>query len=105
MMVHDDDVALHRPTVHLGDKALVPRAALLTQTGVSASIELMPERARLGQRRQLRAVAAGCVFFPRRNCAVLLDLIQSVQHWLSGQVVKFFSTQIIVATLHVTHAE
>ena len=52
MMIDDDDVALHRPAVHLGDEAFLPRAAFLADASVGAGVELVPERAGLGKRRQ-----------------------------------------------------
>ena len=57
MMVDDDDVALHRLAMHLGDEAAVPGAAFLSQAGVGAGVDLVPERAGLGKRRQFGAVA------------------------------------------------
>src|SRR5260370_422408 len=58
MMVHDDDVALHPAPPHFGDKALVPRTALLPQAGICARVQLVPQRAGFGQLRQLGAIAA-----------------------------------------------
>src|SRR5258708_9961114 len=43
MMVHDDDVALRCPPVHLGDKAAVPLLALLPDAAIGACIQLGPE--------------------------------------------------------------
>ncbi len=57
MMVDDDDVALHRPTVHLRDEAAVPGAAFLSQAGVGAGVKLVPECARFGKRSQFGLVS------------------------------------------------
>src|SRR5438034_857758 len=84
MMIDDDDVALHRPAVHFGDKTSIPRAAFLAETGVGASVELVPERARFRQRCQLRPVARLRVLLPCSNRAVVLDFIQAAEDLLYG---------------------
>src|SRR4029077_18553183 len=45
VMVDDDDVTLHRLAVHFGDEAAVPGAAFLSQAGVGACVNLVPESA------------------------------------------------------------
>ena len=57
MMVDDDDVALHRPSMHLGDEAFVPGAALLSQAGVGTGVELVPESAGFRKRCQFGLVS------------------------------------------------
>ena len=78
VMVDDDDVALHRPAVHLGDEAAVEGAAFLSEAGVGARIELVPERAGLGQLAKFGAVAGLRCLFPCSDGAIVLDLLQSV---------------------------
>ncbi len=102
VMVDDDDVALHRLAVHLGDEAAVPGAALLSQAGIGAGVDLVPERAGLGKRRQFGPVAGIRHFLPGGDGAVVLDLLQSAEHGLVGQVVELLAAQIVVAPLHVT---
>src|SRR5881628_1275360 len=101
MMIDDDDVALHRPAVHFGDKTSIPRAAFLAETGVGASVELVPERARFRQRCQLRPVARLRVLLPCSNRAVVLDFIQAAEDRRISKIVEFFSAKIIVAAFHV----
>src|SRR6266849_2353281 len=45
VMVDDNNVALHRLAVHFGDEAAVPCAAFLSQAGVGAGVNLVPESA------------------------------------------------------------
>src|SRR6266700_1294028 len=105
MMIDDDDVALHRPAVHFGDKTSIPRAAFLAETGVGASVELVPERARFRQRCQLRPVARLRVLLPCSNRAVVLDFIQAAEDRRISKIVEFFSAKIIVAAFHVADAQ
>ena len=49
VMVDDDDVTLHGPAMHFGDKAAVPGAAFLAETGFGSGVQLGPERAGLRQ--------------------------------------------------------
>ncbi len=65
----------------------------------------MPNRARLGQFREFRAIPGPRGFLPCGDGAVVLDFIQSAEHRLAGQVVEFLAAQIIVAPLHVADAE
>ena len=105
MMVHDDDVALQRPPVHLGDEAALPLAALLPDAGFRTCVQLVPEQADLGKLSQFGAIAGLCRLLPRGNRAILLNLIQPAQHRLIGEVVQFLAAQIIVAALHVADRE
>src|SRR6266550_5253683 len=105
MMIDDDDVALHRPAVHFGDKTSIPRAAFLAETGVGASVELVPERARFRQRCQLRPVARLRVLLPCSNRAIVLNLVEAARHWLIRQIVELFTTEIISAPFHVADAQ
>src|SRR3981189_3083336 len=100
MMVHDDDVALHPSPAHLGDEASLPLAALLSDASICACIQLVPTHTGLGHLRQLGPVAGRSSLFPRRNCAILLNLFQPVEHRLIPEVVEFLAAQIIVSSLH-----
>ncbi len=104
-MVDDDDVALHRFAAHFRDVATLKLAALLTNAGLGARVEFVPQQAGLRQFRQLGPVARAGRFFPGGDGAILLDLLQAVQHRLIRQVVKLFAAQIIVAPLHVADRE
>src|SRR2546430_1034155 len=97
--------ALSRPAVHFGDKTSIPRAAFLAETGVGASVELVPERARFRQRCQLRPVARLRVLLPCSNRAVVLDFIQAAEDRRISKIVEFFSAKIIVAAFHVADAQ
>src|ERR1700685_1165865 len=101
MMVDDNNIALHRPAVHFRDEAFVPRAALLDDASVGARVDLMPERAGLGQFRQFGAVSGLRRLLPRGDGAIVLNLLQAAQHGLAGQVVELLAAQIVVAPLHV----
>src|SRR5580704_13875220 len=103
MVVDDDDVAFHRPAMHFGDETLVPGAAFLTDASVGARVDLMPERAGLGQFGEFGAISGLCRLFPRDDSAIVLDLFQTTQHGLAGKVVKLFSAKIITSALHVTN--
>src|SRR5215469_6277654 len=105
VMVHDDDVALHRPPVHLGDEAFLERTAPLPQAGVGARIQLPPQGARLGQRCQLRPVASPSRLLPGGDRPVLLNRIEPIQHRLIRQVVELFPAQIVVTPLHVADVQ
>ena len=101
MMIDDDDVALHAAAAHFGDEAALELAAFLSDAGVGARIELVPERAGLGEFGKFRAVAGGGCLFPGGNRAILLDLLQAAEHGLIGEVVELLAAQIIVAAFHV----
>ena len=105
MMVDDDDVALHRLAMHFGDEAAVPGAAFLSQAGVGAGVNLVPERAGFGKRCQFGAVAGIRHLLPGGDGAVVLDLLQSAEHGLIGEVIELLAAQIVVAALHVTDFE
>src|ERR1700687_3400422 len=66
MMIDDDDVALGRAPPHLGDKAAVKLAAFLPGASLGPGVELVPNRARLGQFREFRAVPRPRGFLPCR---------------------------------------
>ena len=53
VVVDDNDVALQCSPVHFRDKAALPRTAFLTEAGLSAGVQFVPETAGFGQRRQL----------------------------------------------------
>ena len=57
VMVHDDDVALHRPPVHLGNEAAFELLAARAGAGLGARIHLAPQRTALGKRVQFGAIA------------------------------------------------
>src|SRR5258708_26103100 len=101
MVVYDDDVALHRAPVHLGDEAALPLLALLSGAAVGARIELLPELIGFRQLLELGAVAAFCNRLPLSNLAILLDLLQSVEHRLIREVLELLPAEIVVAPLHV----
>src|SRR4051794_16862381 len=100
-MVDDDDVALHRPPSHLGDKAPLPFTAFLPGTGIGARIELVPKQAGLRQFSEFGTVPGGGVFLPRCDSTVLLDLFQPAEHWLVRKVVELLPAEIVVPPLHV----
>src|SRR5579871_1435663 len=77
VMVHDDDVALHRAPPHLGDEASLPLAALLANASIGPSIEFVPEQAGLWKFSQFRAVAGRSRLFPSRDRLILLNLFQT----------------------------
>src|ERR1700676_1410711 len=101
MMVDDDDVAFHCPAMHFRDEAFVPRAALLAEASVGACVDLMPERAGLGQLGEFRAVSGLRRLLPGGDGAIVLDFFQSAQYRLASQVIELFAAQIVVASLHV----
>src|ERR1700674_2072797 len=105
MMIDDDDVTLHRPAVHFRDETSIPRAAFLADTGVGTRVDLMPERAGLGEFREFGAVSGLRRLLPRGNGAVVLDLLQAAQYWLAGEVIELFAAQIVVAPLHVADVQ
>ena len=105
MMVDDDDVALHRPAVHLGNEAALPRTTFLSQASVGARVELVPKRAGFGQRRQFSPVAVLRGLLPCGNRAVMLDLIQAAEDRRISKIVEFFSAKIIIAAFHVADAQ
>src|SRR5690349_22561187 len=104
-MIDDDDVTLHRPPVHFGDETALPRAAFLAETGVGASVELVPERARFRQRRHLRPVARLRGFLPRYDRAIVFNFVEAAEHGLIRQIVELFTAEIISASFHVADAQ
>src|SRR6185437_9111641 len=104
-MIHYDDVALRRPPVHLGNKAAFPLLALGSRTAICPRVQLVPELRIFRQLLELGSVSGFRLLLPRRNLPVLLNLLQAVEHRLLRQVVKFLPAQIVVATLHVAHAQ
>jgi hypothetical protein len=105
MMVDDDYVALECASPHLGHEAALELLALGADAALGAGIELGPELACFRDRGKLGAIAGHRHLLPFRNRAVLLDLFQSAENGLIGQLVKLLPAQIVVATLHVTDAQ
>ena len=100
-MVDDNDVALHRPAVHLGNETGLKRTAFLAEAGVRTRIQLVPESACLRQGREFGAVAGMRGLLPGSDRAVVLDFLEPGKHGLIGQVVQLLLAEIIVAPLHV----
>ena len=90
---------------HFGDEAAVVFLAFLSEASVGAGIELVPERARLGQFGEFGAVAGARRLFPRRDGAVVFDLFESAEDGLIGEIDQLFAAEIVVASLHVADAE
>ena len=105
MVVHDDDVALHRPAAHFGDETSFPLAAFLAGTGFGAGVELVPEGAGFGQFGEFGAVSGLGYFFPASDGAVLLDLVKAAEYGLSSQVVEFLAAYVVAAPLHVADVQ
>src|SRR5258708_15639816 len=91
MMVDNDDVALHPSPAHLGDKASLPLAALLSAARLRARIQLVPKQAGLGQLRQLGSVSRPSSFLPCRTRAILLNLFPPASPRLIPEVVKLLT--------------
>ena len=104
-MIDDDDVALGGAAAHLGDEAALELLAVGADAAVGAGVELGPEMAVLGHISQLRAVAGLGRLLPVADDAEVVDLLQSVQHRLGGEVVKLLAAKIIAASLHVADAQ
>ncbi len=88
--------------MHLGDKAALPGAAFLSQTGVRAGVELVPQGAGLWKRGQFGFISRLRDLLPGRNGAVVLDLLQAAEHRLIGKIVQFLAAKVVVPSLHVT---
>ena len=91
--------------MHFGNEAAVKRTAFLAQAGFGAGVELGPQRARFGQRRQFSAIASLRCLLPGSYGAVLLNFLETAEHGLVSQVVEFFSAEIIAPPLHVADAQ
>src|SRR5581483_10404715 len=85
MMIDDDDVALGRAAMHLGDEAAVELLALLADAGVGARVEFGPELIVFRQQRELGPVAGFRGPLPVGDHAKLLDLIEPAQDGLFAQ--------------------
>src|SRR6476469_2948191 len=105
MVVDDDDVTLSRAAVHLRDKATVPLLAFLSGAALRARVKLLPKLCGFRQTFQFGAVTALGRLFPFGDLAVLLNLLQSAQHWLVRKIVKLLPTKIIIAAFHVANAQ
>src|ERR1700686_3593090 len=105
MMIDNYNIALHRPPAHFGDKAAIPLAALLPGAGFCACIQFVPNDACFWDRGEFRTISSFAGFFPSRDDSEMIALLQAIQNWVCGKVVYLLSTQIIIAPLHVTHAQ
>src|SRR5438552_10736179 len=105
MMIDDDDVALHRAAVHLGNEASLPGTAFLPQASVGTRVELVPKRAGFGQRCQLRPVARLRGFLPRSNRPIVLNFADTAELRLISQVVELFPAEVISASFHIADAQ
>ena len=105
VMVDDDDVALGGAPPHLGDEAAIELLAIGADAAVGARVQLGPQVAVLRQLGQFGAIAGLGRLLPVADDAELVDLFQSVQHRLAGEVVKLLAAEIIAAALHVADAQ
>src|SRR5215469_16984616 len=105
MMIDDDDVTPCRTSAHFGDKAFLPRTTPLSETGIRARVQFVPQCGVFRKRRECGASAYLWCLFPGSDGAVLLDLIQPVQHQLLAQVIQFLAAKIIAAPLHIANAQ
>src|SRR5262249_29898527 len=96
---------LSRAPPHLGDEAAVPFFAFLAEASVGAGVELVPKGACLWELGEFGAVAGPRGLLPRGNGAVMLNLLETAEHGLIGEIEQLLATQIVVASLHVTDAE
>ncbi len=67
MVVDDDDVALGGASPHLGDEATFVFVALRAEARIGAGVELVPDRAGLGQFGKFGAVSGSVSSSPRRR--------------------------------------
>src|ERR1700721_114630 len=105
MMIDYNDVALRGFATHLGDEAAVVFFALLAEASIGARIELVPERARLGQFGEFGAIAGLRRLLPCGNGAVVLDLFKPAEDGLVGEIDQLLAAKIIIASLHVADAQ
>ena len=105
MVVDDDDVAFGGAPTHLGDEAALVLFAFLTEAGIGAGVEFVPEHTGFGQFGEFGAVAGTSGFFPGGDGAVLFDFIEAGKNGLIGEIVKFLPAEIVVAALHVADGE
>ncbi len=102
VMIHDDDVALVRAPVHLGQKAALELLALLARAQVAPSVQLLPSGARFGQRLDLGAIARGGGLLPLADDLKIGHFFQTAQHGLALGVVDLLPAGEVRAALHVT---
>src|ERR1019366_837271 len=105
VMIDDDNVTLGGAAAHLGNEAAIELLTLRANASVGTRIQLGPQMAVLRQFGQLRAVAGFGGLFPVADDTEVVDLFQSVQHRLVGEVVELLAAQVIAAPLHVADAQ
>src|SRR5208283_4947307 len=105
MVIDDDDVAFGCAPPHFGDEAAVVFLAFLAEAGIGPGVELVPESAGFGKFREFGAITGLRRFLPRGDGAVVLDLLQSAEHGLIGEVEKLLAAKIVAASLHVADAQ
>ena len=90
---------------HFGDKAAFPRAAFCPVQVSERASSLCQSALASGNSSEFGAVAGLRHLLPGGDGAVLLDLFQSAEYRLVGEVVKLLPAEIVVAPLHVADVE
>ena len=101
-MMMSDSSAL---AAHLGDEAAAIIGACRAEAGFGARVQLVPERAGLGDAGDFGAVAGFGSLLPLGDLVVLVDLLQAGQDGLVAQGDQLVAAEIVGAALHVADAQ
>src|SRR5262245_24108384 len=104
-MVHNDDVGFLRAASHPREEARLVDGALLAEAGVVPRVDLLPDRPRLREIRELRAIAGLRLFRPLPDTGEPLRLRLDVgaeagEVPLGRDLLETVEAQIVLATLH-----
>ena len=105
VMVDDDDVALMRLAMHLGDEATLELLALLAGAGLAAGVDFGPRRRAFGKRMDLGAVASYGILLPIGDDLEVVEFLESGEDGLFLRVVDFLAADVVAAALHVADLE
>ena len=79
-MINDDDVRVEGSLAHARDEAGIEVETFLAETSFRTRIDVAPERKRLRQVRQLRAVASFRTLRPMKYFIEIINFLKSIEH-------------------------
>ena len=100
VMIHDDQVRIFRPLVHLRNETFVKLRAFLAGASVATGINAGPQIRVVGQKRKLGAISSFREFCPLADLAKRVDFLHAAQHRLIGHGMRLRQTKKIGSALH-----
>ena len=104
-MIDDDDFGFLRSTPHAGDEARIEVRTLLAQAGFGTSVDVAPERERLGKIRELGAIAGFTLSRPVTDLVEVIDFIETIEHRRRLGARETIQAKIVAAAFHVSGRE